>query len=1441
LETWGEIPAGTKESRRGTEIHDLAERIFQDKGYETISKGVEFDLQDPNNPRHTLKVSGTLDAYSEAQQAVADLKSGSHVRPGNLMQAGLYAMGMKALGKPVQNARIFAATDPAHKAAMNSKDPVQQMRALNEMIGGKPSAETPMTPEFEKFVTEQAFASRRTEITAHQIAPKVARTLRKMLKGQAMPEEYAQRMDLVDKAIRGTNLDIETPQLNFTGQFPSAGTSGSVEPGQVDTWMEAIQYGPRPSAPNEVMPEYSAKAGTAWGELRNMAFEARTPEARQAVANMAASMGFGMGSTGSRTPVGNAGNAGGSGIPPIVPPVAPGIPDPGQQGANMNGAAQSLGSNQPQPSYGNNKARLTNYDEALLTKTGGATGLVHQAAESYNVLIQRMNQFGGQLTQGGKSVQLHGEAAKKAAEEWAGIKEMAKAVSGKAQTAESAVRFLARRRGALSSEGGPDATAFTAGVTDLMEGQGMGELGARKQLANIGMDDLEEAAQVSFGDQKPKGIRGKALGGIGKLYNRATSNLNPWLLFRLRQVYGYTISPLMQGVNSYAEEQMAGLQAATYAGAPVQMGSAAGGVLSMQAGMKGIQTQLGEQAYATWQPMLTGIQQGLGAQGGNWTQAAATHLPALGAGYAAWSILRGAGPQASIPAGLITGILAEYAGAKSWLSSPERMRQENESMMGKSPEEQRRLAEKYVAAEKSTSANVNTAEAGHNWYTGLFGLIGHEAGLVPQVLTGKLGVGEAIKSTGQWVTAGETPQTLSFGIAKTPGTAKPAFAQSVDERLAQIPVLEQQYKLTGQDKGLSLKNWADKISHNLSIEDTTSVLKALASLQQQMPGIDFSNQATQDKWQSTIERAVGQSFATGVGVDQVVGGLMGGAAAIGYGAYSSGSQDIVRQFMGPTSNPMQQQVISQSMGIAGAYQKFVPSSQLRKLAEGPLASLLTGTKRIRQGISGAAEEYTEAPTPEMAQYALSKALGVESPADYTRMVQGMGHPEYSTVELSTGMQYGTSQPWTPRNISDIPARFRVQGTPTTMRQGAHMLPVPAQQQAMSYWDVQDAQIQENYNYGMQTAGISAAQIAYTRQNTGEQWKIQDQMKNLSRDQQRQSDQMGMEAARKRFQNMMEEHALQRKIFEENVKFQRESMQIEHEHHQTKVEWAREDMQTERQRFETQSGWQMEDVNRAIRFSSGREKTDLMRQRERMVQQTEWSRQDQTKQATRFETETGWSEEDYQRQLEQFDKMNDLQRQLMDMQARHAAEMMGLEEAQYAQQTKNREEMWKLQDDLENKQREAQKKSWEFQEASLGAQIAHMKSQKEFDDFFLQFQRDAEQGQTQMTEYMGKGANALTTIAEQVDRLVKDAEKLRDILDDIDNNNNNDGSNDGSSGGSGGSTDPTHPDGKPPLNSIVIHAPISVTGVQDPEAVARVVKSKLGDWVRELSYEESWRN
>lgn len=245
-----------------------------------------------------------------------------------------------------------------------------------------------------------------------------------------------------------------------------------------------------------------------------------------------------------------------------------------------------------------------------------------------------------------------------------------------------------------------------------------------------------------------------------------------------------------------------------------------------------------------------------------------------------------------------------------------------------------------------------------------------------------------------------------------------------------------------------------------------------------------------------------------------------------------------------------------------------------------------------------------------------------------------------------------------------------------------------------YWDIEDAQRginrqQEAYNVeqGGRNIDMQEAQFALAGRQFNEQWNFNRRQFN--------------------FQTTHQWSQMQRGFARQEVEWG----------------WQREDMAFSRNQDEMQHGWQMEDFDRNIRFSRGRERLDLLRQRNRAVITQSMDMMQRQRTEDRFESTVDFQKEGNRLQETYFKENKKFQIEAQDMNKRHFEERRSLErqrmdmtKEQHEKQKSWMTERWALEDQrvlLDRQNIELQRqiteevtaKTAEWQEKSIALQEA----------------------------------------------------------------------------------------------------------------------------------------
>ena len=147
----------------------------------------------------------------------------------------------------------------------------------------------------------------------------------------------------------------------------------------------------------------------------------------------------------------------------------------------------------------------------------------------------------------------------------------------------------------------------------------------------------------------------------------------------------------------------------------------------------------------------------------------------------------------------------------------------------------------------------------------------------------------------------------------------------------------------------------------------------------------------------------------------------------------------------------------------------------------------------------------------------------------------------------------------------------------------------------------------------------------------------------------------------------------------------------------------------------QYGWQMEDLDEAIRTSTGRQRKQLLRQKERAAL-TENLQGEQTD-TQRERQEELWAREDerYSKQTGYMETLMDLDEKQFDLSKEQRQTMADFERRELQRKMDEYTKQYKLQQQIQDKQREYQYEQLQLQKESAGIAAAAAKAQKDYND------------------------------------------------------------------------------------------------------------------------------
>lgn len=169
---------------------------------------------------------------------------------------------------------------------------------------------------------------------------------------------------------------------------------------------------------------------------------------------------------------------------------------------------------------------------------------------------------------------------------------------------------------------------------------------------------------------------------------------------------------------------------------------------------------------------------------------------------------------------------------------------------------------------------------------------------------------------------------------------------------------------------------------------------------------------------------------------------------------------------------------------------------------------------------------------------------------------------------------------------------------------------------------------------------------------------------------------------------------------------------------TQRDWTQQDWGYQDQMRALNQGWQMEDLDEAIRFSSGRERRKLVRQKERMAVSTNLEDEQIGEQRERQEELWAAEDERYQKNMDYQKQMQDMDVQNFELGKQQRQEFFQLDQESFERRKADYLEQKELQDEMMEKQREHQAKQLELQAASAGLQAKAAEEQLKYTEALM---------------------------------------------------------------------------------------------------------------------------
>jgi len=174
-----------------------------------------------------------------------------------------------------------------------------------------------------------------------------------------------------------------------------------------------------------------------------------------------------------------------------------------------------------------------------------------------------------------------------------------------------------------------------------------------------------------------------------------------------------------------------------------------------------------------------------------------------------------------------------------------------------------------------------------------------------------------------------------------------------------------------------------------------------------------------------------------------------------------------------------------------------------------------------------------------------------------------------------------------------------------------------------------------------------------------------------------------------------------------------SMGRAHERRQIRFDWQAEDIAFQGAKTGLEFGWQMEDIEESMRYATGRQRRQLMQQRERATVRYGMSMGQLDTQEDRLEQRRQWEEEDHEIALEHHEQNVEWQLRRMELAAEHHELSMELQEERLQASRDYFTEGNRLQDEARDRQRDYWRENHDNQRAAITAAQAHAQAINEY--------------------------------------------------------------------------------------------------------------------------------
>jgi hypothetical protein len=265
------------------------------------------------------------------------------------------------------------------------------------------------------------------------------------------------------------------------------------------------------------------------------------------------------------------------------------------------------------------------------------------------------------------------------------------------------------------------------------------------------------------------------------------------------------------------------------------------------------------------------------------------------------------------------------------------------------------------------------------------------------------------------------------------------------------------------------------------------------------------------------------------------------------------------------------------------------------------------------------------------------------------------------------------------------------------------------------WGYQQSYVNQTNAIQAQQLNMQSDQLASNRQYTYTGWGLENQMNSMQWEQQQRGFfwQNTMLDTNNRFrQEDADLTRQQRGLSNDNIRW---TQSFDYQTTLMRRDWAREDYQYNTQMRQMSFGWNMEDMDEQIRRSSGYERAQLIKQRDRATLSNNLQSGQEEKQFDRQEKLWAREDERYQKGLDYNQKMIDLDNSRFELNQKQADEMYTLQKTRLNEEKDAAEQLHDVRMEMEKLQRERAEEQMDFQDQSLTLQKQQMLLQNEYTD------------------------------------------------------------------------------------------------------------------------------